>query len=143
MRNLIDPVAARYPGVRFGHLNYLTGPEAETITVVHAIATLFDSHAFVSAPALADEVSPVYLREPGLPLSGRIDAPDQSASWRYFEHGLIAVSASRERVKIANPHRRRLRSRETGALICGEAITLPPTSGAPRAFFFDATSDCG
>lgn len=143
MRNLIGPVASRYPNVRFGHLNYLAGASPETISVVYAIARLFDSHAFVSAPALADEISPVYFREKGAPVSSRIDAPDQNASWRYFENGLIAVSASRESVEVANPQRRRLRSRETGALFCGEPITLPPTAGSPRAFFFDDTSDCG
>lgn len=143
MRNLIGPIAARHPNVRFGHLNYVGGAAPETINVVHAIASIFDSDAFVSAPELEDEVSTVYFRDPGTPLSRRMDAADESASWRFFEHALIAVSASRESVEIANPHRHRFRSRETNELFCGEIITLPPTSGSPRAFFFDSTSDCG
>lgn len=143
MRNLIDPVATRYPKVRFGHLNYVSGRSDETIGVVHAIAKLFNSEGFVSAPALEDEITSHYFEEPGRPLSDRVDAQDGNASWRYFENVLIAVSGSPTTIEIANPLQRALRSRETGELFCGGPVVLPAAQGSPRAFLFDRTSDCG
>jgi hypothetical protein len=64
-------------------------------------------------------------------------------SYRFFEHGLIAVNAAAEKIVINNAPGNGLRNRLTGETICGDAITIPPSPGQPRAWFFENTADCG
>jgi hypothetical protein len=140
MRKMVEPIAARYPHVRFGHLNYVSGPSPETIRLVVAVAQLFGGEGYVAAKATGDEVDPIYFRNPGKPVSARLDRPDGMGSYRFFEHGMIAVTAGE--MTIHNLARKGLRNRFTGELICGDTITIPATTGEPRAHFFDNSSDC-
>jgi hypothetical protein len=143
MRKVIEPAAARYPGVHFGHLNYISAPSPETIRLVVAVAQLCGGEGYVAAPSTGDEIDPVYFHNPGKPLSALVDRPDGMGTYRFFERGLIAVTAAAEKITIDNLGRKGLRNRFTGQLICGDVITLPPAPGQPRAYFFDNTSDCG
>lgn len=136
METMIEPVAARYPHVRFGHLNYGTGSPA-AIRVVTATARLFGGDGYVAAPAVQDERDPVYLRNWGKPLSRRFDGNRNDASWRFFERGLIAVTAAADPVILENATGRGLRDIESGAILRGEKITLAATAGQPRAYFFE------
>ena len=139
MRTLIEPAAARYPKVRFGHLNYAAGGVEEIILLVQATAQLFGGEGFVAAPSISGEISDIYFRDPGQPLAKRVDAADGMSSYRFFTNGLIAVTASREPLKIGTE--RALRDRVTGDVACGQVV-LPPSDGTPRAFFFDVTNAC-
>ncbi|HEV8658139.1 MAG TPA: hypothetical protein VGS96_05885 [Thermoanaerobaculia bacterium] len=137
MRTEIEPIAARYPHVRFGHLNYADGSSPETIRLVVAAAQLFGGDGYVVAPATAEEIDPIYFRNPGKPVSLRFDGADGKTAYRFFEHGLIAVTAANEEITIRNIQRKTMRDHVTGELTCGDVITIPAAAGGPRAFFFD------
>lgn len=140
MREEIQAVTTRYPNVKFGHLNYIGEPSPETIHVIVATAQLFGGEGFVAAPSLSAEIDPIYFRIPGAPASKRVDTADGTASYRFFDNGLIVVSASTSPVIIETGQG--YRDHLSGELHCGETITIPPSSGEPRAFFFDSTNDC-
>lgn len=93
MRNLIEPLAARYPNVRFSHLNYIEKTSPETIQLAVAVARIFDGDAFTAAPSTADEIDPVYFADFGRPVAPRVDLPDGSGTYRVFERGLIGISS--------------------------------------------------
>jgi len=118
MKNVIEPLEQRYPSVRFSHLNYIHDANPETIRVALAVARLFETDAYAAAPDVNDEIDPLYLVDFGRPLAPRVDSSDGDATYRVFENGIIAVSASREPLTIEG------------------RITLPATDGEPRAFFF-------
>lgn len=124
MRTVIEPVAARYPHVRFGHLNYIQGSNPETVRLVMAVAQIFGGEGFVAAPAIGDEVDGVYVRDPGKPLSPRMDSASGKATYRFFEHGLIVITAASEEITIENRSRKGLRDSISGQVTCG-AITIP------------------
>jgi hypothetical protein len=136
MERMIEPVAAKYPHVRFGHLNYATGSPA-AIRVVVAAARLFTGDGYVAAPSVQDEIDPIYLRNWGKPVTRRFDSKDTKASWRVFEHGVIAVTSSTEPVVIENDTARALRNIETGEISGDRKITIAATQGEPRAWFFE------
>jgi hypothetical protein len=94
MKQEIEPIVARYPGVRFGHLNYVSGRNPELIRSAVAVAHLFDSDAYTVAASLEHEIDPIYFRDPGRPLAPRVDAEDGQAAFRLFEDGLILVGES-------------------------------------------------
>ena len=142
MRNGIAPAAARYPNVRFGHLNYISQPSPETIRLAVAVARLSGGEGYVAAPSTSEEIDPVYFQNLGRPISALVDRPDGMSTYRFFEHGLIAVTAAAEKIVIDNPGEKGLRNRFTGETICGDVITIPAAPGQPRAWFFDSTSDC-
>jgi hypothetical protein len=120
MRTVIEPMTVRYPKVRFLHLNYMTDPSDGTIPLVVAVAKLFDGEGFVAAEPIAMEIDPIYFRDFGKPMGARVDLANGDAAYRVFEHGMIAVSASKEAITIDDMH-----------------ITLPATAGKARVFFFD------
>jgi hypothetical protein len=97
----------------------------------------------VAAQSTSKEIDPVYFQNLGRPISALVDGPDGMSTYRFFEHGLIAVTAAAEKIVIDNPARKGLRNRFSGETICGDAITIPAATGQPRAYFFDSTSDCG
>ncbi len=142
MRTVIEPIADRYPNVRFGHLNYMDGESPETIRVVVALAQLFGGDGYVATQSGHDEADPIYFRDAGKPVSARVDCANGQASYRFFEHGMIAVTAAKEAITIDHLPRRGLRNHLTRELICADSITLPPAPAGPRAHFFDSTSDC-
>ncbi len=117
MRTMIEPVAARYPKVRFAHLNYIDVAGGEAIRVAVATAQLFGGEAFVAADELRDEMSDVYFRDMGKPIAPRVDLAGGKVSYRRFQYGVIALTAATEEVRIGD-------------------IVLPATSGEPRAYFF-------
>ena len=117
LQTMIEPLAARYPKVRFAHLNYIDGADNDAIRVAVATAQIFGGEAFVAADDPSDEMDDVYFRDPGKPLGARVDLAGGNVSYRLFEHGLIAVTAATEEVRIGD-------------------IVLPPTAGEPRAYFF-------
>lgn len=121
MQEMIEPIAARYPHVHFGHLNYANEATPDTIRVVAAVARLFGGEGYVAAPAVLDEVDAIYFRDPGEPVGPRIDVADGKASYRVFQHGVVAVTSATDEIKI-----------------CGGAITLPAAPLEPHAWFFDA-----
>jgi hypothetical protein len=91
MKTMIAPAMAKYPRVRFAHLNYIGEASPETIAVVVAVARLFGGEGFVAAPTLEAERDAIYFRDFGAPVSPRVDRED--GSWQCFEHGSIAVTA--------------------------------------------------
>ena len=93
------------------------GLDSDAIRVAVATAQLFGGEAFVAAGDPGDEMDDVYFRDPGKPLGARVDLAGGNVSYRLFEHGLIAVTAATEEVRIGD-------------------IVLPPTAGEPRAYFF-------
>ena len=141
MTNMIEPIMVRYPQVRFGHLNYIDRTDPESIRLVVAVAQLFGGEGFVASPSRADEVNAIYFRDPGKPLGPRVDSEDRQASHRYFEHGLIVVTASPQPITIANDGGLRLHNRNTGEVVCGREIRIP-AAPAPRAWFFDKVASC-
>lgn len=142
MRKMIEPVGAEYPHVRFGHLNYVTTASPEAIRVVVATGHLFGGHGYVVAPTLGQEMDPIYFRNPGKPVSSRFDSWDGKVAWRFFENGLIVVTAAPEEMTLNRLPRNALRNVVTGEVICGNSVTLPPSTGQPRAYFFDYVPDC-
>src|ERR1051326_6547180 len=80
----IAPARARYPHVRFAHLNY---GGADVVPLVVATAKLFGDAGFV-----ADRESPLYFADLGAPRTARVD--EEGASYRLFERGVVAVNAS-------------------------------------------------
>lgn len=138
MERMIEPVAAKYPHVRFGHLNYATGSPA-AIRVVVATARLFTGDGYVAAPFVEGEIDPIYLRNWGNPVTRRFDSNDTKTSWRFFERGVIVVTSSTEPVVIENDAARALRNIETGEISRDPRITIAATHGEPRACFFEYT----
>jgi len=137
LERMIEPIAGRYPNVRFGYLNYLDAPNAGTVRLVVAVSRLFNAAGYVAAPAIVDEVDPIYFLDLGKPLSPRVDRADGKATYRFFEHGLIVVTAASEEITIENRSHRALRDHISGQLICGNVITIPAVDdNAPRAYFF-------
>ena len=59
---MIEPVAARYPHVRFGHLNYAGNEDRGMIPFVVATAQRFGGEAYVVTPDFRAEIDPVYFR---------------------------------------------------------------------------------
>ena len=88
--NLIEPARARYPRVRFAHLNY---GGAEVVPLVVATAKLFGDAGYV-----AEQKSPLYFVDLGKSRGARIDG--ELASHRLFEHGFVAVNASRRTLRV-------------------------------------------
>jgi len=87
--NLIAPARARYPHVRFAHLNY---GGADVVPLVVATAMLFGDAGYV-----AERESPLYFEDLG-EAQPRVDAKD--ASVRLFEHGFVAVNASPRPLRV-------------------------------------------
>lgn len=141
MRTVIAPLIARYPGVRLGQLNYSDGHDYEAIRLVVAIAQLFGTEGYVAGPSVVAEADPIYFRDPGRPLSPLIESDEGCITYRFFEHGLIAISASAREASVQNRGRTSLRNRDTGELVCGDTITIPPGGAGARAFFFDTIPD--
>ena len=96
MRNVIEPLAVRYPHVRFSHLNYIEKASPETIQLAVALARIFDNDAFTAAASTVDEIDPIYFVDFGLPIAPRVDLPDGSGTYRAFERGFIVISGSSE-----------------------------------------------
>jgi hypothetical protein len=93
--NVIAPAQAKYPRVRFAHLNY-GDPSLARLAV--ATAKLFDGSAYIAG----DERSPLYFVRLGRPRGPRVDRGD--ASYRLFQHGVVAVNMSREPLRIPGTH---------------------------------------
>ena len=87
--NLIEPARARYPHVRFAHLNY---GGADVVPLVVAAAKLFGDAGYV-----ANRESPLYFANLGEP-QPRVD--ENGASYRLFEHGFVAVNASPRPLRV-------------------------------------------
>jgi hypothetical protein len=128
MRTMIEPVAERYPHVRFGHLNYNDAADPEVTRLVVAIGHLFGGEGYVSVEGVA-ATSPHYFVNPGKPASTRIDHDGGQLSYRFFDELLIAVSSASQPVAITMP--------------CGSVATVPASPDRPRAFFFDNKGGCG
>lgn len=142
MQRMIEPVAKQYPHVRFGHLNYANRSSAEMTSVVVATAQIFGGEGYVAAPTVREEIDSIYLRRPGRAISDRIEHGSGKAAWRFFENGLVVVSAATHEITIENLARGPLRNHLTGEVFCGDVITIAPAPGEPRASFFDAVPDC-
>jgi hypothetical protein len=140
METMIEPLGERYPHLRFGHLNYVSGSDREAIRLVVAAAQLFGGEAYAASSSPAREIDPIYFRDRGTPMSDRIDLAGGNAAYRLFDRGLIAVTAASEPVTIPLP-KKGARDHFTGQLFCGERLTLPPAGAVPRAYFFDR-ADC-
>jgi hypothetical protein len=143
IRTMIEPLAAKYPHVRFAHLNYWSGSGTEVARVAVAAAQLFASEAYVAASTTAEEADPIYFRPPGKPLGPRHELANGQAAWRFFENGLIVVTAAARDIAIKQTQGKRLRNHVTGELHCGDVITIPAVTEGTRAYFFDVTGDCG
>ncbi|HUP47495.1 MAG TPA: hypothetical protein VNA04_01765 [Thermoanaerobaculia bacterium] len=142
MRTMIEPLAAKYPHVRFGHLNYVSGASAEKIRIVVAAAQLFGGHGYAAAPSVGEEADAIYFRDAGKAVSPLFDTSGGKAAWRFFENGLIVVTAANHEITIRNLSRKGLRNHLTGELHCGDTITLPATPEGTRAHFFDYSAGC-
>ena len=142
MRTVVAPLTARYPRVRFGQLNYADGHDSQAIRLIVAAAQLFGTEGYVAGPSVVAEADPIYFREPGRALSPIVEADDGRVTCRFFENGVIAISASARPTAIENRGGKPLRNRDTGELVCGGTIVIPPGGAGARAFFFDSIPDC-
>lgn len=88
--HVLEPVRARYPHVRFAHLNY---GGADVVPYVVATAKLFGDAGYV-----AEQASPLYFADLGEPRGPRVD--DGEASYRDFAHGFVAVNASTRPLRV-------------------------------------------
>jgi len=88
--NLVEPARARYPRVRFAHLNY---GGANVVPLVVATAKLFGDAGYV-----AEQESPLYFVDLGKARGARVDV--EGASYRLFERGFVAVNASRRTLRV-------------------------------------------
>ncbi len=88
--HLLEPLRARYPRVRFGHLNY---GGAATVPLVVATAKLFGDDAYV-----ANEESPLYFANLGKSRGARVDV--DGGAYRLFERGFVAVNASPRPLRV-------------------------------------------
>ncbi|HVG25562.1 MAG TPA: hypothetical protein VND45_15500 [Thermoanaerobaculia bacterium] len=87
MRHLIAPVRARYPRVRYAHINYLDAPEPRRVAEIVAISLLFDAHPVIATRDAATTIpSELLLLDLGRP-GALHDA------YRFFEHGFVAYNA--------------------------------------------------
>lgn len=141
MANLIEPPARRYPHVRFGHLNYITGPDREVRRVICAVSHLFDGSGYAAADASADEVDPVYFLDPGNALGDVVDHEDGGGSHRLYERGLIAVRFGETEMVIEHDGTSDYRDVFSHERHCGGIVRLPSGS-SPRAFFLERTAPC-
>jgi hypothetical protein len=82
--HVLEPLRARFPHVRFAHLNY---GDAGVVPLVVATAKLFGDAGYV-----ADADSPLYFVDLGAAREARVDRA--GASYRLFRHGFVAVNAS-------------------------------------------------
>lgn len=137
MKRLIAPARAKYPAVRFVHLNYLDLPArdarsaASAIATVVALARLFGDDAFVTLPDVAGdgrEISDVYFLDHGTP--GSLVETRQGA-FRRFSRGVIAANAGAAPLVIANRRRDSFRDPVTGTRT--RRIEVPAASGSVRA----------
>jgi hypothetical protein len=129
MRTMIEPVAARYPHVRFGHLNYNDVADPETARLVIAAGHLFGGDGYVAVEGVEGPRSPDYFVNPGKPAGARFDHENGQTSYRFFDQLLIVVTSAAEPVTITMP--------------CGNLASVPSSPDRPRAFFFDNSGDCG
>lgn len=143
LRTMIEPLAAKYPHVRFAHLNYLSGASAETVQVVVATAQLFASEAYVAASSVDEEADSIYFRASGKPESPRHESAGGQAVWRFFTRGLIVVTAAAHDISIRRLPGKHFRNHVTGELHCEDTIIIPAATEGTRAYFFDYTEDCG
>lgn len=88
--NAIGPARARYPHVRFAHLNY---GGADVVPLVVATAKLFGDAGYV-----AGQESPLYFVDVGRPKGARVD--EGLASYRLFARGMAAVNASDRPLRV-------------------------------------------
>lgn len=89
--HLIAPAHAKYPRVRFAHLNYADAPDESDQSIVRravATAKMFDGDAYVAAVD-----SDLYFLDLGKPNGPRVDVGD--ASYRKFTKGMVAVNGGR------------------------------------------------
>jgi hypothetical protein len=140
MRALIEPAAQRYPRVRFGHLNYVSAPDPETILLAFSIARVFGGEAFVATPSIEGEESDVYFLDLGAPVSPAIDLESGAATMRAFEKGTIVITDGMKDVALLGA--RGLRNWLTSQIVCDDTIILPANDGVPRAYVFELTSGC-
>ncbi|HVE71905.1 MAG TPA: hypothetical protein VNI54_11090 [Thermoanaerobaculia bacterium] len=119
MRNLIAPVRAKFPRVRFAHINYLDAPEARRVAEVVAIALLFDAHPVVAtrdvAATIANDLLLVDLGEPRA----------MKGNHRLFTRGLVAYNPGASAMRI--PNRLVYQDAVTGETVRG-TIIVPPGS---------------
>ena len=133
----VAAIAQRYPHVRFAHLNYSGGEgSSDVIRLVVGVSQLFGGEGYVGS-ATNDRADLIYFRNPGRPAGDRIELPDGKGAYRVYENGIIAISAGTEEVVIDHRQNTPLRNHVTGESVGGRTITLPPSDGIPRAYFFD------
>jgi len=102
MPELILKPAARYPHVRFVHLNYLEERDPQRLERILATARLFGHDAFVAMPDVARTAfSDLYFVDLGKP-AGEIRREGLTAM-RTFEHGEIVVAPERAKIVRALP----------------------------------------
>jgi hypothetical protein len=144
MRTMIEPVARDYTNVRFAHLNYIDAPAPEAIRLAVATAQLFGGEAYVAAETLEHERDSIYFRDPGIPTAPRVDWPEDAGSHRFFDRGVIAISASQTATYV-DTNGRAFRNHFTGEIFCGGVVMIPPSPAGPTAWFFDAVdaAECG
>jgi hypothetical protein len=102
MPELILKQAARFPKVRFVHLNYVEDGDPQRIERILATARLFGHDAFVGMPDVARTAfSDLYFLDLGDP-TGEIHRDGLTAT-RTFEHGEIVVAPERAKIVRALP----------------------------------------
>ena len=121
MRKLIEPARAKYPRVRFAHINYVEQADAKTIARIVAVARLFDADAVIALPHLAKAVeSPITLVDLGAPRA-------RDGSVRHFANGVVAFNPLRKTLRI--PIKAAYVDAVSGERVSG-SVAVPP--GAAR-----------
>jgi hypothetical protein len=96
MRNLIAPVRAKFPRVRYAHINYVEAAEPRLIASIVAISLLFDAHPVVAVRDVETSVlSDLLLLDLGEPRSS-------GGTHRFFARGFVAWNPSSKPLRVAN-----------------------------------------
>lgn len=102
-QELILPAAARYPRVKFAHLNYLSSRDRNVISLVVAASRLFGGEGYTVGNSIEEERDPIYFIDLGEAVSPLTTIADRSASYKVFENGIVAVVTSSSGARMRNP----------------------------------------
>jgi hypothetical protein len=119
MKTLIAPARAKFPRVRYAHINYVDAYDTRRIAGIVAISLLFDAHPVVARHDVATTIESDLLRlDLGQPLRA-------FPTHRFYTRGFVAYNPSAKPLRVANSAA--YVDAVSGARVTG-TIVVPPRS---------------